>query len=567
MPSPTPRPIRRPSLPRLVLATCVALIVSLAVLGWASPAAAHADLVSSSPADGAILDAPPSQITLRFTEGVDLQSDGVRLLDAGGTPVAVGPAEADGSTATAAIDTELDRGSYVVAWRAVSADGHPIRGAFTFSVGQRSAVADGIAQGAFGSTDDRTLEATGAVARFIAYVGTLGACGAVLVGARLRRHDEPTPVGRAVTWGLCAALAALGVQLVTLGALVTGEGFGSIAQQGVLALVLDEGFGITAVIAAISLLGVTITAGLPFEGAARSIALVGATVAPISMVLYGHTRTMSPAWLGYTADAIHLVAGTVWFGGLLATIAVFRLRRRSDEPHGAAEAVATFSGIAAMAAGAVVAAGVVMSWIEVGGLEALTSTTYGQVLMAKTFVIVVVLACAAWNRYRLLPHLAAQRVADHTAVPGLRSLVRVMSFEVALIVVALALTSVLVNLTPAKAANAKPEPTVVEAPLADGTVQVTVEPALPGPNDLVLEFRTSNGSSDDGYGEISVQLELPEQGIGPIEVEAERTGPGRFEVEGADLTLAGRWVLTLSAKVDRFTEAEASVEFPIGEDQ
>ena len=380
------------------------------MLGWATPAAAHADFTSSTPADGSIVDEAPSEISLRFTEGIDLQSDGIRLLDADGTPVALGPATADGATATVPIEAELERGSYVVAWRAVSADGHPIRGAFTFSVGQRSAVSGGIAEGAFGSTDDRTLEVTGAVARFVAYLGTLGACGAVLVGTRLRRNDEPTPVGRAVAMGLGAALVALGVQLVTLGALVTGEGLGSIAQPGVLALVFDEGFGITAVIAAISLLGVTITAGLPFEGAARSIALVGATVAPISMVLYGHTRTMSPAWLGYTADAIHLLAGTVWFGGLLATIAVVRLRRRHDETGGAAEAIATFSGIAAIAASLVIAAGVVMSWIEVGSIEALTSTTYGQLLLAKISTIVVVLACAAWNRYHLLPH-----VTDGTA--------------------------------------------------------------------------------------------------------------------------------------------------------
>ena len=59
---------------------------------------------------------------------------------------------------------------------------------------------------------------------------------------------------------------------------------------------------------------------------------------------------MSPAWLGYTADAIHVLAGTVWFGGLLATIAVVRLRRRSEEPDGAAAAIAVFSGIAAIAA-------------------------------------------------------------------------------------------------------------------------------------------------------------------------------------------------------------------------
>lgn len=179
---------------------------------------------------------------------------------------------------------------------AVSADGHPIRGAFTFAVGQRSAVSGGIAQGAFGNTDDQSLEVIGAIARFVAYVSTLGACGAVLVGGRLRHPDEPTPVGRNVALALAAAVVALAVQLVTLAALATGEGYGSIAQPGVLALVLDEGFGATALIALVALLGITITVGLPFEGAARSIAVTGAAVAPLSMVLYGHTRRSIRLW-------------------------------------------------------------------------------------------------------------------------------------------------------------------------------------------------------------------------------------------------------------------------------
>ena len=89
---PTPRPHPRPSLRRLVATGATALAVSVAVLGWATPAAAHADFTSSTPADGTIGDEAPSEISLRFTEGIDLQSDGIRLLDADGTPVALGPA-------------------------------------------------------------------------------------------------------------------------------------------------------------------------------------------------------------------------------------------------------------------------------------------------------------------------------------------------------------------------------------------------------------------------------------------------------------------------------------------
>lgn len=556
------RPVIASRRRRRVGLLAAALLVALVVLGWAAPVSAHADLISSTPADGSILDTAPTELVLRFTEGVDLQSDGIRLLDADGTPVTLGPAEAADSTVTAPIDAELDQGSYVVAWRAVSADGHPIRGAFTFSVGQPSSVTDDLAASAFGSTDDRTLEVVAAIARFVAYVGTLGACGAVLVGARLRRSSDPTPVGRAVAWALAAALGALVVQLVTLGALATGEGLGSITQPGVLGLVLDEGFGITAVIALMSLLGVTITAGLPFEGAARSLALVGATIAPVSMVLYGHTRTMSPAWLGYASDAIHLVASTVWFGGLLATVAVLRLRRRAGEHDAAAEAIASFSTLAGIAAVMVIVTGAVMSWIEVGGLTALTSTSYGQLLLAKIATVAVVLGCAAWNRFRLLPYVTRPSADERPRDAGLSALRRVMTLEIALIVVALAITSVLVNVTPAKATT-DPAPTVVEAPFGEDTVVVTVDPARAGANDLVVEFQQPDGTAATRFTDVAIQLELPERGVGPIEVDPVERGPGRFEVDDADLTLPGPWLLVVTAKVDQFTEVRGQAEILI----
>jgi copper transport protein len=533
-------------------------VCALSLLGWAAPASAHAELSSSSPTDGSVVDASPSAIVLRFTEGIVFEDDGIRLLDGSGTAVPLDAVQVQGSVAEASIDADLARGTYVVAWRAVSADGHPIRGAFTFSVGQRTSVDSGLAEGAFGSTDDRVLEVLGAVARLFAYVGTLGGCGAVLIGSLLRRADEPTPVGRSVTWALAMALVGLAVQLVALAALATGEGIGSIREPGVLSLVLDEGFGITALFALISLLGVTITSGLPFEGAARRIALVGAATAPVSLVLYGHTRTMSPAWLGYGSDAIHLLAGTVWFGGLLATIAVVRRRRTHADLTGAAEAVATFSGVAALATALILASGLAMSWIEVGGIGPLTSTSYGRLLLAKVLAVGVVLICAAWNRFLLIPRVSPME-NDARGVPKLE---RVMTLEAALIVVVLAITSVLVNVTPAKAI-ADPEPLVTETTFADGTVTITVEPARVGTNRIELRFDAGDGSPTARFDAVGAQLELPAEGIGPIDLDPVEVAGGRFEISDAPIAIAGTWSITITAKADQFTEVQAAVELPI----
>jgi copper transport protein len=112
---------------------------------------------------------------------------------------------------------------------------------------------------------------------------------------------------------------------------------------------------------------VAITAGLPFKGAVRTIAGAGAAVAPLGFALTGHTRTMVPAWAGMVADLAHLAAAAIWLGGLVALIGILRRRRAAGDVIGSGEAVAGFSGLAAVALVGVAMSGAAMATIVVGG--------------------------------------------------------------------------------------------------------------------------------------------------------------------------------------------------------
>lgn len=558
---------RRGTCASLALASLlIGLIAGVAsALASASPASAHAELLATDPADGAVVDAAPSEVTLQFTEGVDLQPDGVRVLDDAGERVDLGEAAASDATVVAPLRDGLARGSYVVAWRVVSVDGHSVRGSFTFSIGEASDVS-GISGDAFAAgSGDRPVEIAAAVLRFLAYLGVLGSCGVVLVSTLLRRPDEPTPVARWVTAGVVVALASIVLQAVALAALATGEGITAITQPGVLALVLSDGYGTAAVVSLIGLLAVLITAGLPFEGPARIIALTGATVAPLAFALTGHTRSMEPAAAGYSADLVHLLAATVWFGGLGAVTATVLRRRRAGDSLGAAEAVATFSGVAAVAAGAVIVAGLVLSWLEVGGLGPLTSTAYGRLLLAKVLAVGVVLLLAAWNRFRLLPLVARDAldaVDDDVDEQAWRSLVRSLRAEGLVLVVVLAITGVLVNVTPAKQSVDR-GPVTVTTELGEGTVDVTVDPARAGRNDIHAYIYDASGRPDGRYDEAQFRLELPAQDLGPFDRDPVEAAPGHFQLVGTDLPLSGEWTLTITVKPDRFTETSGTVTFEV----
>lgn len=115
-----------------------ASVAGLAALGMAAPVLAHTKLVSSNPANGAIVTAAPRAITLRFNERVVPAFTTVELTmpEHRGmkVPVTVNVAS-DGKTVTGVPEARLTKGAYRIAWTAASADGHRMSGSVNFKVG------------------------------------------------------------------------------------------------------------------------------------------------------------------------------------------------------------------------------------------------------------------------------------------------------------------------------------------------------------------------------------------------------------------------------------------------
>jgi copper transport protein len=135
--------------------------------------------------------------------------------------------------------------------------------------------------------------------------------------------------------------------------------------------------------------------------------------------------------------------------------------------------------------------------------------------------------------------------------------------EAVVLLVVLAVTAALVVTTPAKTATLD-GPITVTAPLGEGTVEITVDPALPGRNDVHAYLFDAEGRPDDRYEEAQIRLELPAQEIGPFDIEAVRPGPGHFQLVAADVPVGGDWQVTITVKPDRFTEQSATLGVPIG---
>jgi copper transport protein len=526
----------------------------LVVLG-ASPAAAHASLVSVDPADGARLDESPATVTLTFSETVSTGLGGVQVIDADGDQVQSGAARAEGAEVQVDVEPDLPDGTYVISYRVISADGHPVRGGSVFGVGDVDVDTGALGRVTAGGSD-RTWEVVGAWGRGFAYAGTLVAAGGTAFLVLVHRGGAERAALRRVVQ-VAAGVGGLGVlaALPVQAALGTGQGPGALFDEGVLGEVSRDGVGLGVVLALVGLVvAVVFLDRLPW------LALGGAAVAAGSFATNGHTRGGTNVALATTADVVHLLVAAAWAGGLVLLLTALRQRRRTaTEPDDTVKLVGRFSSLATVTVVAVGISGGFLAWNEVRTWDGLTSSTYGRLVLAKVAVVAVVAALGAYNHFRLVPALRA----GGKARAALSRLWTTLAWEVLLLVAVVGVTSVLVVVTPARTLA---EAGVVErdVDLSDaGSVQLTVDPAQVGENTIHLYLFDPDGRPADIAETVTLGLSLPSADLGPITREATRAGPAHFQLDTADLAVAGDWTIEVHARVDRFTEATGTTEIPV----
>lgn len=497
---------------RALFAGLAALLSLIALLGLATPASAHAELVSTTPSNGTVLKTAPKEITLRFNAGVEPAGAAVRILDMAGSPLAgIGaPAHVDGdkSTLRVTVPAGIGTGTQAVVYRVVSADGHPIQGQFSFSVGVMTAatVAD-----RSGGDDSGGIRTALGLARWVAFAGL-----ALLIGTGLLlalawpAGLAAQGVQRLLTGGAAVLIASTIVSLFLHGPFVLGTGFGSVLDSEALTLSTESRVG-TLLIARIGLVGVLLIAAMVLVRLHRNGRLpTWACAAPVRVgavlaVAIGFGLTWSLAvhtagggrLISLPVDLVHLVAMGAWLGGLPALLIM--LRTQGSDSELMRRAVPLFSRTAMIAVAALLVTGTVQAWRQVGSLDALFGTTYGGWLVAKLALVVGLLGLGvlARNRVQSMRKAEAQREAMPDSVrrklPAFRlpteGLGRVVAVETAVGVAVLGITAALVSTQPAAAAY--------RAELAAKAVRsATTGTPVATPVELTVGFRLTKVAAD-----------------------------------------------------------------------
>lgn len=509
------------------------LVALLGLAVTAAPAGAHATIVRTVPADTTVLRAQPRVVQLRWSESVDLGKGSVRLLDASGKTLATASAtHAGGDRATAALTlpSGLKHGTYVVAWRVTSADSHPVSGAFSFSIGEPSAIVTVGDESA-----SRVVEAFDALARGIAFLGLALAVGGACVLLLLWPEGPASQRGRRFFWVGIGALAGGTLAVLLLqGPYATG--------QLSLSFTLSTRFGQALLVRLLLTAAFALLVVRALRRPARGVTLAaGACVLGIlaTWTLTDHSRTGIQTWLGVPAATVHLLAMILWFGGLaLLLVCVLGRTDTSLEP-----VLPRFSRLALVCFAALGVTGVYLAWRQSGALAALPATDFGKLLLVKSAIVLVIIGLASVSR----------RVVARMGGDVARRLRRTVLAEVVLGVVVLGVTATLVNAEPARVAYAPPLDVTVPGP-EGGRVQLHMEPAKQGEN--VVDFYLL--AKDGGLivpPEVTARLVPPDgEDLGALPVDLASAEPGHYVAPRMTVPFPGRWTLELSVRTSDIDE-------------
>lgn len=610
-------------------AATAAVLASAFLLTAPAVARAHAIVKSTSPAGGAVLKQAPTRVSLTFDEKVYLNLGFLRVFGPDGARAdagTIGYGSGDGSVVTVALRGGLHRGTYAVGWRVVSDDGHPVDGVFAFSIGAPSA-APAVARTAAGPRGSRAVTVLYGLARWLGYAGfVLLAGGLIFVLA-----CWPAGIGvlraRRLLYGGLAVLATATATGVLLDGPYTGAlGLGAALRGDFLRATLQTAFGQAALVRLL-LLGLSLPylgwlslrwpaactgtragrAGLVVTGSALTVALA------VTWAMTGHSSVGQLAPLAMAADCLHLLSTAAWAGGLVVLAVVVLRRGPGGAVAGPPEttAVARFSRVAFACVAVLVVTGLFQAWRQLGVGAALATTGYGQLLVAKTAGLTVLVAFGAHARRVLAGEapwrpraprrdtvLAASRnrvavLAEAPAAggrprlpdtgipvsggtgherPTFARLRRGVLVEIPIVAAILGVTVVLVGTAPPRAARvpaasgttaAAPARRHVHAPIqyqaqtvrfttipdADGpaTLKITATHASSGLNGLYLRVLDRNGGASPVSSPI-VSFRQPATRLGPIRVSVIRAGPGIFIGNPLVLPRAGAWRVSVTVR-------------------
>ncbi|WP_245446097.1 copper resistance CopC/CopD family protein [Metarhizobium album] len=521
----------------------MALLAGIVWLCLTSIAMAHASLTSAEPADGAVVQVAPQRFSLSFSEPVSPLA--LKLVRPDGQTLALDTFVLRDRTLEIEPPEGLSPGTYVLSWRVVSEDGHPVAGSAVFSIGAPSGAAPAVTE-----ADDWPVRVALWIGRVGLYAGLFFGIGGVFASFWLLRGSDRGGACFAVVIvvGLAGTILSAGLQgLDALGVPLSGL-FDSIAWRAG----LGTSFGRTVIVMTAALLLAALATLPRLKPWGHWLACVALLAGAGALALSGHASAAAPQWLTRPSVFLHAATIAIWIGALLPLAKAVR-----DGGTGAEEALRRFSLFIPYAVAVLVVAGLVLAVIQVEHPAALVETAYGNVLLVKAGLLLVLFALVAVNRWLLTkPALAGETTA-------VRRLLRAIVVETVLVLAIFAVAATWRFTPPPRAlAIAAAQPASFHIHTDKAMADVTISPGRTGPVTVSAIVMTTDFGALDAKN-VSFVFSNPAAGVEPIRRKAFKPGDGTWQVDGLVLPLPGTWTVRLDVLISDYELARLQGEIAI----
>jgi len=565
----------------------------LAALTGASTAFAHAQLLGTSPQSGSTVATQPAEVIFKFNQAVGGTLGAVRVYDAQGNEVDnldVSHPEGEEHWMGVGLKAHLPDGTYTATYRVISADTHIVYGGLVFNIGHAGAAPKFTVAGLIGRNEsgEVTKLAFGLV-RGLDYLSIallLGGLAFLLVAWQPGLAESRSPADPEQRWSdasrafarrmgrLLAAAVVLGVLVSVLGILLQGASAAGVSlwsslQSTVVRDTLESRFGQVWGLRAIDWLalgGLLLVARTRRPRWLLAFVGIGAAYLAITPALAGHASIQSPTAVFFPSDVVHVLAASVWVGGVACLLLVLpAATRRLEGPERSRLLLAVlkrFSPLALAAVVAIAVSGVVQAYIDVRSLEGLLHTTYGALILVKTALLLCLIGLGWVNRERVIP--ALERIVGAERPPGGVGMLarRSLRGELALMLCVFGVTAALISYAPP--VDAASGPFSINTTLGPAELEMTVEPARVGLNTIHLYLiNAKDGTQFTATRELIAKASLPAKGIGPLPLQPNLSGPGHYTLNSAELSPGGTWEIQLTDRVSEFEEYTRTVKVPI----
>jgi len=536
---------------------------------------AHALLLRSNPQANAVLEQPPVQVELFFSEPLESKLSSIKVIDTNGVIVDVGDVRVDPADVTRMTVSlrALTDGVYTVTWKAVSSiDGHQTVGTFPFAVGDANASAVSAIQ----QSSTASLPFSALLAKFLLLTAL-----AILAGQRLfialvwdpalkSNRDAVTEPAIWTTFyriGIIGVLLAILVGILSQAGQTSGNELSLPWDPEVGRILTETRLGLIWLARLALVLVITWSASDKRSHWKPWLAFVASVGLLFTVTLTSHAATEARPLLPVLGDLIHLIGMTFWLGGLIHLFTGIRqLQLLDDELRTKLSSLLTnrFSINALVFVALIGVTGFYSASLRVGTWAALFDSIYGHVLFIKQIFVAGLLVIAAINLLIISPRLSRAREQGIANSAVLANFGRILVVEITFAVLLLASVSFLTYLPPAKVASQDTEFTDLKQ-ADDIKIEIYIAPAHVGENEFMIML-ISNGQPVDTAKKVLLRFTPSQANIPPSELQLLSDGDGMYSARGTYLSLPGKWqvqaVVRRDNKFDAFANFDLALQAP-----